>query len=252
MAICLIARIRAAALLSVSVVALTACSDMEYVADRTQQGASDMYDSIFSSKKKPKTSPTKVEVSTPAAAPYEDVRAKEIAVGTKDANNSLAEPVELGAMRDNDPLLKQPGDAASDDMKPSSAQSVASDTPPSPQADMPIKPMPEPVNVATDKMGAPLMVIRFNQHHVYYDGALSKAITTAERAKPGIFYSVVSRLPDLSALPAEQRDNINSRAQDNLHNVVTQMQQLGVPANRIKIANQKQDVRSQEIAVYVN
>lgn len=249
MAIRSVSRLRAVFMLSAGVLALSACADMQRAADRTQQGASDMYDSLFSSKSSPKTTTTKVDVSVPPADVYADAKTREAMAA---AANDPAKPVELGSMRDTQ-LLPDESDNDGGVVVGKTATNVPAPVVPTNSAmGGTVKPLQPPVATTNENMGAPLMVIRFNQHHVYYDDALAKAISAAQRAKPGANYSVVSRLPDLSALTAEQQSNINSRASDNLRNVVGQMQQLGVTSDHIKIANQKQDVRSQEIAVYVN
>lgn len=104
---------------------------------------------------------------------------------------------------------------------------------------------------AADTQSVALLTIRFNQPHVYYESALTSAVQQAEQAHPGIIYEVLSTVPDLSVLPADQKTKLESRAKDNLRNIVVKMQQLGIPASRIRIAEQIMRIRSQEVQIFV-
>ena len=110
-----------------------------------------------------------------------------------------------------------------------------------------------PESTATDSpaLANALLTIRFNQPHVQYDNALKDAVTQAEKAKSGVHYDVLSTVPDLTSLPAEQQSKLSARAKNNLHNIVVAMQQAGVSADRIKIADQTMKIRSQEIRIFV-
>jgi len=216
---------------------LSACGEVEHVYDRAYQGVDGAYDSVFSSNKAPKMSATKVDVTTPLAAPYVDVKANEV---NKIVPTSPA--VELGAMRDEQPL---------DDIKMEKPV-VAEKPAPQVLKAPPAMPVQAPIAASSADLGSPLLVIRFNQNHVYYDDALNKIVAAAEKAKTGVTYSVVSKLPDIASLSAAQQDQIKTRSTENLKDVVMLMQQQGVPSNRVRIANKQAPVRSQEIAVYVN
>jgi len=86
-----------------------------------------------------------------------------------------------------------------------------------------------------------LLIIRFNQKHVYFDKALATAVQSVEKAKPGSVYNVVSYTP-----PSIQD------AQANLQAVTQQMQALGIPGSRIESSSQPSDeVKSQEIRIFV-
>lgn len=231
-------RFRHLLLAGACVLSLTACGEIEYAYDRTHQGVGDAYSSVFTSDKPAKTSPTKVEVIVPEAASYQDVTKREITMHPPASQLGADEAVVLGSMRaPADRSLGAPSATASSAPTPMIAAK---------------QPVTAPTVVAMDKLGAPLMVIRFNQHHVHYEDALTRVVRTAEAARPTIVYNVVSHLPDLSPLPAAQRDDISSRAMANLRNVVMHMQQHGVPADRIRIASQQKNVSSQEIAIFVN
>lgn len=240
-----------------STVLLSACNEVGRVYDRAYQGVDGAYDSMFSSSKKPQVSPTKVEVTTPVAAPYLDVKANEVQNAASPANT--AQPVELGAMRDAEPLSVAAQSAAPEVAQPAITRKINSPlaapkaaAPVAEKAAAPALPTPPAATASVDTLGSPVMVVRFNQGHVYYDDALIKVVNAAEKARPGASYSVVSRLPDLSTLTADQQANIATRSSENLRDVVAIIQQQGVAASRIKIANQKAPVKSQEIAVFVN
>ncbi len=227
-------RLRSVSLVTVSLLALSACSEVEHVANRGYNSVSSAASSLFESDAPVKSSPTQVEVSTPIAAPYQDVKTADAPV--------VASAVELGSMRDDS--LPKTDSAMPERIKPVAAAASAA----------PAVPIIEQTAVAVplENLGAPLMIIRFNQTNVYYDDSLAKVVKVAETNRPGVKYNVVSALPDLSALSAEQQQDISKRAMDNLRDVVTQMQQLGVSADRVKIAAQKKPVRAQEISIYVN
>lgn len=202
--------------------ALSACADMESTFD----------DLMGNEKPAPK-----VAVKSPAAAPVQEV---------KTIDNSKSETVELGSVRDNslDNAPKTQGAPEADLTQPV----LAADAQPAPAVAPAAAPAPAP---AASGPAAALLTIRFNQPHVYYDDALANAVKLAENAKPGVVYDVLSTVPDLSSLPADQQDKLSARAKDNLRNVVMKMQQQGVPAERIRIADQTLRIRSQEIQLFV-
>lgn len=97
----------------------------------------------------------------------------------------------------------------------------------------------------------PVLVVRFNQSHVYFDQAVANVVKAVESSKPGLQYDVVSYLPDLSKLSPEQQANVNTRAGDNMKDVVAQVQQNGVAASRIHVGTATEPVTSQEIKIFV-
>lgn len=263
-------RFRSWLIAGVSVLSLSACADVEHMYDRTARSMGDAMDGVFGSDDKPKSSPTKVEVTTPLAAPYVDVEARNA--------QPVQGAVELGSMSDNgmppvgasampepirpvapqaalaEPIVPTAPSVAAPvaPMMPQSAQPMAAMNAPATTASaQPVMTAPGVVAIPAEQMGSPLMVIRFNQYHVYYDEALAKVVRIAESSKPGAIYSVVSALPDLTSLPQDQQADISKRAIENLRDVATQMQQLGVPASRLKVATQQKQVRAQEISIYV-
>lgn len=223
------------------------------------------------------TTAPKVVVKSPNAAPVQSVNAQEI---------SSQGAVELGSM--SDPSLTPAGTPRIVPLPPQ-GQAVATapqapviaNAPPATQAPMDDEPVyidsnakaavaqapvlaqtPDtPQGFAPTTAAAPqpapansvaLLTVRFNQPHVYYDDALTSAVKQSETLKPGMVqYDVLSTVPDLSSLAPDQQAKLASRAKDNLRNVVVKLQQLGVQADRIRIAEQTMKIRSQEIQVYV-
>lgn len=202
------------------------------------------YQSVMGDDKEYKDSKTKVEVKTPAAAPIQDVKEAEItqpaaAPALTTPPMSDTKPVELGAAHDN-----------SLDSAPAT-QSAATPVAEAPAVKEAPKTAATTAPTANNAGSLPLLTVRFNQPHVYYDDALGKAVSEAEKAKPGVTYDVLSTVPDLSSLAPDQQTKLAGRAKDNLRNVVMKMQQLGVSADRIRIADQTLKIRSQEIQIYV-
>lgn len=233
------------ALLLSALTILAACTEVEQA-----------YDSAYSTiVGEEETTPVKkVTVTTPAAAPVQPVDT---------VNNSTAQTVELGSMSDDASLTAppkqvwnaQPVVTTPATEQPVVAAHVAADTQQplptaAPQAVSEPAPPPQ-VSAPAAAPQEPLLTIRFNQPHVYYDEALKGAVNMAEAAKPGVHYDVLSTVPDLTVLPQEQQQLLRERAQNNLRSVVMKMQQQGVDANRIRIADQTLRIRSQEIQVFV-
>lgn len=202
--------------------ATTACTTLE--------NAYDSVDNSLSGSKEYQAAPTKIEVKSPAAAPVQGVNAAEIANADR--------PVELGSMTDN--ALK-----GASNMGNSAAEAATSTV----QAIVPTAPAAAPAPVASNTTA--LLTIRFNQPHVYYDDALNQAVGVAEKTKQGVVYEVLSTVPDLSSLAPDMQQKLSARAKDNLRNVVVKMQQQGVTADRIRIAEQTLKIRSQEVRIFV-
>jgi hypothetical protein len=215
----------------------------------------------------------KVSVRTPAAAPVQGVNAQEI-----DSSGAT----ELGSMRDNSldgttpdgtpriipqapqdqqqtfssapqvsasaPLAQQTYDNGELFIESSAAADVAA-APVLTRTSDAAAPLIAPTPIAANSVA--LLTIRFNQPHVNYDDALTSAVKQAETVKPGVSYDVLSTMPDLSSLAPDQQQKLASRGKDNLRNVAVKLQQLGVQAERIRIAEQTLKIRSQEIQIYV-
>lgn len=240
----------------ISLLITAGCTTLENAYDSAYSGISDAIDG----EKKYEEAPTKVSVQSPTAAPVQDVKAAEVP-----APND--KPVQLGAISDtsaNAPVSAPPVDKivpqAPQPQATTGAETAANSantaiaTPATPPAatTTPETPSPTASNApAATTNSLALLTIRFNQPHVYYEDALTQAVAAAQKAKSNVMYEVLSSVPDLSSLPADQQAKLSARAKDNLRNVVVKMQQQGVPAERIRIADQTLKIRSQEIHVYV-
>ncbi len=227
--------------------AVSGCSTLENTYDSA-------YDGMFGSDT---ASTPKMGVKSPAAAPVQDVKAD-------DLNTQPVEPaVELGSMSDKPiespqatAMATPPETTAAAETPVATSQPAVTETPQAAPAAIQEQPAPAPVAeapaiVPSTSLSNAFLTIRFNQPHVYYDDALTGAVQQAEKAKPGVVYDVLSTVPDLSVLPPDQQQKLKSRAQDNLRNVVIRLQQLGVPAARIRMAEQTLRIRSQEIQLFV-
>lgn len=213
----------------------SACAQME-----------DAYDSVMGNETPPANS---VAIKSPQAAPVQSVRAGDL------GQPAPQQPVELGSMSDPATLAAPPAaqgmPAPIVPQPPANQQAMNQMAPaaaPTPGGVVDNTQMP---SVVAQEPAVALLTVRFNQPHVYYDDALAKSVQAAERAKSGVIYEVLSTVPDLSTLPPDQQQKLSGRAKDNLRNVVVKMQQQGVNAERIRIAEQTLKVRSQEIQVYV-
>ena len=95
----------------------------------------------------------------------------------------------------------------------------------------------------------PLLVINFNQKNVYFDRAVSQAVTAAEPVTPKVIYTVVSYLPaGVEAMSPEEETNVRK--------IVERMQSHGVTASRIQVMSQAypagMDAPSyQKVAIFV-
>jgi len=96
----------------------------------------------------------------------------------------------------------------------------------------------------------PLLIVRFNQEHVYFNRALKQAVTNAEAAKPGIHYNVVSYVP--SGAKKGQMKVSAEQAKTNLGMVTKGLQELGVDSARVDVSSQPSSaVTSQEVRIFV-
>jgi hypothetical protein len=113
------------------------------------------------------------------------------------------------------------------------------------------EPADEPV--ATAEESKPLLVIRFNQKHVYFDRALRQAVESVERTKAGASYTVVSYVPSGKSGGSGQNERRTEDAVENLNEVVGGLAQQGVETSRIHYSSQTDDkLDSQEIHIFVD
>ena len=84
----------------------------------------------------------------------------------------------------------------------------------------------------------PLVVIRFNQPHVYYDQQLYGGISQAVAVKPGVMFDVVSNAP-FTGDSGRDAEWIKV-ASHNTQAVIASMQAMGVPMERMRVTGQQQ------------
>ena len=84
----------------------------------------------------------------------------------------------------------------------------------------------------------PLMVIRFNQPHVYYDQQLYGAISQAVAVKPGVMFDVISNAP-VTGDASRDAEWIRV-ASHNTQAVIASMQGMGVPMERMHVTGQQE------------
>lgn len=102
----------------------------------------------------------------------------------------------------------------------------------------------------TKEASRPLLVVRFNQEHVYYQRALKQAVEGAEKARPGVSYHLVSTLPTGNRKGAMRPSAEQAKA--NVSALVDTMKKLGVDASRIKTESANSaSAMSQEVRIYV-
>ena len=97
----------------------------------------------------------------------------------------------------------------------------------------------------------PLVVIRFNQPHVYFDQQLYSAISQAVALKPGLMFDVVANAP-ATGNPSMDTQWI-ATASRNTQAVVASMQSMGVPLERMHVTGQTQPgLKWDETQVFVH
>jgi len=95
-------------------------------------------------------------------------------------------------------------------------------------------PTSAPAAAPAQQENKPLVEINFDKNYVDYASTLSQGVRAAEKAKPGVVYTVVSYLPATSP-SSLQNKRMNERAETNLRAVVETMKQNGVPPSRIRV-----------------
>lgn len=96
----------------------------------------------------------------------------------------------------------------------------------------------------------PLVIIRFNQARVYYDQQLYKAISQAVAIKPDVMIDVVSFAPQTNDTSIDRQ--WQAAASTHTQQVVTTLQNIGVPMSRISVSGQRMaGIRSDETHIFV-
>ena len=95
-----------------------------------------------------------------------------------------------------------------------------------------------------------LVVLRFNQQHVYYEDSLYNAISQAVSRKPSVMFDVVSYAPSTGDANADAQ--WQAVASHNTQLVVSSMEQMGVPLSRMRITGQRQNgLDFDEVRIFV-
>ena len=96
----------------------------------------------------------------------------------------------------------------------------------------------------------PLVVIRFNQKHMYYDRQLYQAASKAVGIKPSVIFDVVSFVPVTRNKEANRR--YSRKASSETFGVVNSLLKMGVPKNHIRVSKDNApDIRYHEVHIYV-
>jgi hypothetical protein len=108
---------------------------------------------------------------------------------------------------------------------------------------------PEPV-VVQPAPRVPLLTIKFDRRHVYFEKSLRQAISGVENTRAGTSYDVVSTIP--VGATREQNQRFNRNAGGNLDAVLMALNELGVGSARVHISTVSSDkVTAQEIAIFL-
>ena len=93
----------------------------------------------------------------------------------------------------------------------------------------------------------PLMVVRYNQAHIYYDKQLYSAVSKAVAIKPEVTFSLVSFVPSSGG------EAMDAAATAQTNAFVGRLQNMGIPAAHIHVTKQNvADSQYHEIYLYVD
>ena len=107
------------------------------------------------------------------------------------------------------------------------------------------------LGMAEAERAQPLVTIRFNQPRVYFDQQLYSAIQKAVAIKPGVMFDVVSLAPASGNVTTDKQ--WQAVAGHNTRAVITVMNNIGVPSDRITVKGQSQQgLRYDETQVFVH
>jgi len=99
---------------------------------------------------------------------------------------------------------------------------------------------------------SPLLVVTFNQRHVYFDRELREAVGTAEARQAGATYVVISTVPTDEGVGKSRVSHLNKAYAGNLDAVLKVMQDAGIPSGRIQVSTESSaDVTAQEVSISI-
>ncbi len=97
-----------------------------------------------------------------------------------------------------------------------------------------------------DHTNTPLVIIRFNQRHVYFQRPLYTAVSRALEVKPSARFTMVS------VVPTHGGERKYRAAETNFSKVVQYMREMGIPQSRITVNRRSSNaVKTGEVHVYV-
>lgn len=101
-----------------------------------------------------------------------------------------------------------------------------------------------PVPVMGEPSRTPLMIIRFNQRHVYFERSLYNVVSKALEVKSSVMFDLVSMVPGSERGAAA--------AEGNLGKVVSALSEMGVPRSRLSISRQDApNLEASEVHLFV-
>lgn len=109
---------------------------------------------------------------------------------------------------------------------------------------------PAPVPTALEIQGTPLVVIRFNQAHVYYEKPLFNAVQKAVQTDANVAFDVVSFVPQTDNIRNNKK--INDLAQENTQRITDSLKHMGINPGNITLHNQPTPgLASHEVKIFV-
>ncbi len=109
---------------------------------------------------------------------------------------------------------------------------------------------PAPVPTALEIQGTPLVVIRFNQQHVYYEKPLYNAVQKAVQTDANVAFDVVSFVPQTEDIRKNKKINELTRAND--ERIVESLKKMGISPSNITVHNQPTPgLTNHEVKIFV-
>lgn len=106
------------------------------------------------------------------------------------------------------------------------------------------------IGAAEAERAQPLVTIRFNQPHVYFDQQLYGAVAKAVAIKPDVMFDIVSLAPVTGNTATDKQ--WQAVASHNTRAVIAVMNNIGVPTDRMNVTGQSQSgIRYDETQIFV-
>ena len=91
-------------------------------------------------------------------------------------------------------------------------------------------------NAANMGIDIPLVILRYNKRNINYKDQLYRAISKAVEVKPNIVIDIVSYIP--KGKTKSRNQYLTKRAGNNLHKLVMNLTNMGIPRNSINISKE--------------